>query len=539
MRVTTLLCLLGFAFGTDGPSIGEEVRLATRRVSSAARIESPPTQDKRVAVRGRGARLRDMVKPARQPGVSAALSTDLPPPHIVRPPAAARRASAATVRRTGHVPCAIFQAPRPRHAAVREAAVAIPQAKRRELAGITVARDIPYAPALSNDLAAVEIFGTLDDWKAVKWALRVHIVACADANGQHKSTMTKAQMQQAVELAAKVFEPAQIRILFDPAKDWEEVQDTKLNRWDDPSAAAFAAKPALRGKIVLFSSWGPNAAPNNWAANGGTHIWLGTGGGDASGICHELGHLLGLPHTFPGDGNQLIYGDLSQVTAANVDSVIANFIYDPNRNKSGFTNEQAMDGDGFSDTPPDPGNDLWEKKFGSWTSCDSAHPTATVPDPKGGPAWVFTPDRTNLESYFFRCPAVPTITGQQAAAILGRVEGTVPQKDNQNLRRLIEGQTPFATSSGQIVLVGKVQNVGTQTSSGGRTAILENASDGQPLGPPESIGPLAPAKWLYVKVPMPGGTSWTGTARLRISPGDENPANDTLTPKPYKAPVVK
>ena len=432
---------------------------------------------------------------------------------------------------------------------MRDASVANLHERLRDLVDLTPAASAFPKPGPVNDLAATDLFGTLDTWKAVKWVLRVHVVACADADGQHKSTMTKAQVQQAMALAAKVFEPVQLRFVFDPSKDWEEVRDTKLNRWDvddhDKNAAAFAMKAALRGKIVLFSAWGPDPAkPNGWAANGGTHIWLPSGGVDGAGLCHEMGHYLGhLFHTFPGDGNELVYGDLKKVTAANVDSVIANFIFDPTRNTSGFTNEQAMNGDTFSDTPPDPGNDYWEKKFGANTSCDPAYPTATVPNPKGGPAWVFTPDRANLLSYFFRCPSVPTITPQQTAAILGRLEGTVPQGDNQDLRRLIEGQTPYASSSGEIVLVGKVRNVGTGTSAAGRTAVLESVGDGQtpntPLGAPVSIGPLAPGDWVLVKVPMPGGLSWKGRACLRISPGDENPANDTLCPEPYKPPVVK
>jgi hypothetical protein len=415
-----------------------------------------------------------------------------------------------------------------------------------ELSNLEIPK-VPLTPP--NDLAAVEIFGTVDNMKSAKWILRLHVVACADDDGQRKSIMTKAQIQQGIAMANKVFEPAQLRFVFDPEKDWEELKSTKINSWDlvdhDKNAAAFANSAPLQSKIVLFSAFGPDAkTPNGWAANGGTHIWIPTGGIDPSGLCHELGHFLGqLFHTFPGDGSELVYGnDPSKITAANVDSLIASFIYDSSRNKSESTTEQAMDGDGFSDTPPDPGADYWGAKWPGKV-CDPGFPTATIPNPKGGPAWVFTPDRTNLLSYFFRCPAQPTITAQQIAAILGRLEGTKPQSDNRDLKRLIKGQTPWSSTFGELIIVGKVRNAGSATSIGGRSAVLESVGDSQtgnvPLGSPVTIGPMAPNDWVLVKVPMPGGLSWKGKVCLKISPGDGNPANDTLCPEPYTAPLVK
>jgi hypothetical protein len=143
-----------------------------------------------------------------------------------------------------------------------------------ELSNLEIPK-VPLTPP--NDLAAVEIFGTVDNMKSANWILRLHVVACADDDGQRKSIMTKAQIQQGIAMANKVFEPAQLRFVFDPEKDWEELKSTKINSWDlvdhDKNAAAFANSAPLQSKIVLFSAFGPDAkTPNGWAANG---QWMG------------------------------------------------------------------------------------------------------------------------------------------------------------------------------------------------------------------------------------------------------------------------
>jgi hypothetical protein len=400
-------------------------------------------------------------------------------------------------------------------------------------------------PGPAHDLAATEIFGSFQNLEMVKWLLRVHVVSCADDDGGYGATVTVGDVANCVALANQVFAPAHLRFAFDAATDWETVKNTALNRWDDAACAKYVADASHRGKIVVFYGWGKDpAAKAGGAANAGTHIVAGPDAGPyAWTFCHEVGHFLGrLYHTFPGDGNALIYGDLSKVTAANVDSVIADFIV--NRAATNKGTVEAMDGDGFSDTPPDIGNDYWEKKFGAGTSCNAAFPTATIPGPVGQ-SWAFTPDRSNLLSYFV-CAAVPTLTPQQIAGILGRLEGTVPQGDNQDLKRLIEGQVAWQHSSLDFVLVGKIRNVGTVPSSAGRTAVIEGVTTdpktvpkGVPLGPPVPVPPLAAGDWMYVSVPMPGGTAWNGKACLTISPGDQDPSNDTFCPEPYKAPVVK
>ena len=193
---------------------------------------------------------------------------------------------------------------------IRDASVANLHERLRDLVELSQAGAPSTPPIPADDLAATELFGTLDNWKSAKWIVRIHVVACADDDGQRKSNITKAQVQQGIEMADKVFELAHLRFAFDPAKDWEELNNTKINRWDivdhDKNATAFAMKGSRQSKIVLFSAWGPDpATANGGAANGGTHIWLPTDGFDPPGLCHELGHFLGrLEGTVPQSDNQ-------------------------------------------------------------------------------------------------------------------------------------------------------------------------------------------------------------------------------------------
>jgi hypothetical protein len=119
----------------------------------------------------------------------------------------------------------------------------------------------------------------------------------------------------------------------DNAPDWEQSRNT---------ANAVAAQYA--NKITVFFRFGPDAGPTGGGFSSNSYNFVVMPGFSVTQVCghqnlgllaHELGHYMGLSHTFPLDG---------------FDSVAeAQTYFDNNGN-----NPQSFDGDGLADTLPDP-----------------------------------------------------------------------------------------------------------------------------------------------------------------------------------------
>jgi len=139
--------------------------------------------------------------------------------------------------------------------------------------------------------------------------------------------ITPDQFRQWVDKANQTYAPASVQFLFDPATDWRNLIDPIINQMQDVEdkdpdwscndkfpdgkpkcekerANAEAAKHP--GKLVVFIRWGRGAT-----ATGGGFSWTDynfvampgfrspmCGGQNLSLLAHELGHYLGLPHTF-------------------------------------------------------------------------------------------------------------------------------------------------------------------------------------------------------------------------------------------------
>jgi hypothetical protein len=218
-----------------------------------------------------------------------------------------------------------------------------------------------------------------------------------------------------VNYANRAFAPAFLHLVFDPAKDWATVCDTALNqKWPDLAKATKTAN-SYPGKIPVFfrarsdgngySWWDPDPKKaNTWdrvdfvLLPGEIHLRDTTvcDHPNLAQLAHDVGHYLGLGHTFP--------------TKSNFKSAA--------EAKQWLKDGKNFDGDGFSDTPEDPGPPV-VNGCGQFPS-EVAFAGTTYKDLP----------RTNIMSYYAEAastyasggPLIQTVTPQQIARMYQMLE---------------------------------------------------------------------------------------------------------------------
>ncbi len=264
---------------------------------------------------------------------------------------------------------------------------------------------------------------------AAERVLHVVLVRTADTNGTNASTATAANFKDQIERANVIWAGTGVRFVFDPNTDFPPiVNDTLLNhdfmlasgqslsqsKNQEPqvngSLHAQAKNNYVRknywGKLVVFSGRGDqltyNDSKKQWEIGQRTYAYSNMidlfvqwfqGDANTTALAHELGHHLHLGHTFgylPKDKAEftdLVSKGLSQwgYTKANVGNL--------------------FDGDvgSVTDTPSDPGPDLWKAITGD--PCSVAN-QLTIPVLYASSTFnvVFNTDRRNIMSYFKDCP---------------------------------------------------------------------------------------------------------------------------------------
>lgn len=261
--------------------------------------------------------------------------------------------------------------------------------------------------------------------------LRLHVIRLSDDNGTRLAAITPPEMLLWVQEANAAFarSNAGIKLHFHASTDgpdWEVRKSTTLNRLGsngDGWSAANAVAAQHPGKVVVLVRHGDAKDPtgNGFAyppQSGMTVNFVALPGFSKTTVPkdafsgpwvqnrwlfgHELGHYLGLGHTFPGWNDEGTDTDPEALAAIN---------------KAGGK-LSGLDGDSVPDSPPDAGTAYYKLK--GWKMC-SGPASYVIPAGSGKPGYTVTPMRTNLMSYFV-C-GLPRITSGQVARIRQTLNG--------------------------------------------------------------------------------------------------------------------
>lgn len=187
--------------------------------------------------------------------------------------------------------------------------------------------------------------------------VRLHVIRVADDDGGRPANMTPDLFMQSVTKANEIYAPAGIQFQFDPnpsGPDWTTLNSTLINNNDagnqdslqqERREATFAEAAKYPGQAVVFFRYGSGQDATGQGYSGNDLNYVMMPGFHAISNCgqpepfvhlaHELGHFLLVYHTF---------ATAELATVAQAEAYFTSHNNDPN----------AFDGDGFSDTLPDP-----------------------------------------------------------------------------------------------------------------------------------------------------------------------------------------
>ena len=184
--------------------------------------------------------------------------------------------------------------------------------------------------------------------------ITVHIQAIrvSDDDGGRPARVTPAQFKEWVDFANRCYADADIRFLFSRKEgDFGSLKSTLLNnmtatqdsKCDEERRLGSRIAAGYPDKITVFCRHGPGENATGGAFSSQDYAFvvmpgfedaIHCGHSSLDGLAHEIGHYLGLAHTFAG-----VFPDVEQVEA---------YLKEKGNDPS------CLDGDGLSDTPPDP-----------------------------------------------------------------------------------------------------------------------------------------------------------------------------------------
>jgi hypothetical protein len=302
------------------------------------------------------------------------------------------------------------------------------------------------------------------------YKIRVRAVFCADSDGNHAATVTKANMKVLLADLSTLYAGAGLTFVLSSVAT---VHDTLINQdftvpsgldysspgsqpmtkaeidasFDEHNAARSAWARQYRGELVIFFRYGTKfrwddtlstwyVGETSFAFSGPEHEFVAIGPWgppEAALLAHEAGHHFHLGHTHHNlvtltaaeskqfadwETNPVHQAAAAQVLRARLAEGIRAFVDDQGNPPDLGLN--VIDADKIADTPPDPGPSIFAYEFG--TSCGGGSISVDIALASGPRTYTVSASRDLIMSYFFRCPGLKRFTDTQLDILRASLE---------------------------------------------------------------------------------------------------------------------